>query len=220
MTLSIRPVTASNHHGLTVRPATPARSNALQDLRFSGDALTISRQKKQKAAAEAEKAEAKERQKEEADFKAIGDQIIGRDNQDTLNVAEMIAYLCRIRKADNYPGYGAPETLAEDFPGMNMDVNALKKAFNRLYQKDYLDTYQGEYWLRPPGLELLKKVYPKITLPPKKDLFTQSLKPINGIRFDITPPQDKDLFTAGETGKPETQDEDLFGRHRRIPLYF
>jgi hypothetical protein len=137
------------------QPATPSQL-AQGNLRFSGDAYMI----RQELKLEAEK---------EAHFKKIGDTVVWQRDNDSLNVAEMLAYLCRIRRDEGYPGYGTVEGLAKDFPGM--DVEALREGFDKLHEEPYYflgkDAY-GQYWLRSDGEEMIKKLYPDVTLPSKK----------------------------------------------------
>jgi hypothetical protein len=108
-------------------------------------------------------------------FKEIGDTIVWQKGEQTINVADMIAFLCRIRKANDYPGFGSIETLVKGFPGM--DKTKLENAFKSLYHREnYLGFHSrsAHYWLRPNGLEILNKLYPAINLPPKEELFTSA----------------------------------------------
>src|SRR5262245_38463443 len=82
-------------------------------LRFSGDALLIRQGLKAEAAAAAANLRQPPLQVLEAEFKTIGETVVWQKGDKTLNVAEMLAYLCRIRKDEGYPGYGTIDTLAK-----------------------------------------------------------------------------------------------------------
>jgi hypothetical protein len=160
---------------LSLRPVNRQASRPVADtLRFSGDAFEI--RKKLITAQQVEVKQVKSKQEEErnAEFKAIGDVVVWQQGADQLTVADMVAYLCRIRPEDGYPGYGTPEDVAKDFPGMN--VEALKQGFQSLHEAPvcYLgkDKNYGKYWLRPEGKRMISQVYPEITLPPVQDLLT------------------------------------------------
>jgi hypothetical protein len=112
--------------------------------------------------------------KDEAEkrFKEICDQVVWEGGKDLkVNVAEMLAYLCRVRPKEKYPGYGTVETLAKDFPGLN--TNLLKKSFDQLHSSYHLDRYYVDYSyrLRMRGLRMLEKFYPEVILPPKEERY-------------------------------------------------
>ncbi|MBY0402655.1 MAG: hypothetical protein K2X66_02065 [Cyanobacteria bacterium] len=153
----------------------PAFKNASQKLpgtlHFAGDALQIYKRYQNLSP-------------EEAAFKATCDTIVWQDNGETLNVAEMIAFLCRIRPEDKYPGWGTIKTLANGIPGL--EVEKLEKAFDTLHQENYfLGQYKAytwndsqtklnatnTYWLREPGIKMLKHLYPSLNLPPRDLLY-------------------------------------------------
>ncbi len=157
-----------NHHPV---------SQDMQSPRFSGDAFEIHHRLKQKAeAAEAAKAEVAEQKRKDDAFKEICNPVVWQQGNDTLTVGEMVAFLCRKRPDENYPGYGTAATLAKDFPGMN--IEALSKGFEQLHNNASNPCYLGSddkeksYWLRPIGEGMIEKLYPDITLPPKKERFT------------------------------------------------
>ncbi|MBY0405126.1 MAG: hypothetical protein K2X66_14595 [Cyanobacteria bacterium] len=142
-------------------------SSDQKSVHFSGDAFLIYSQLRLKSPIEAK-------------FKEICDTIVWQKNDKTINVAEMTAFLCRKRDADGYPGYGSIETLAKAFPGL--EITKLEKSFRALLEPvKYMgfDKDTSEYWLRPEGLEMLKKVYPAISLPPENDLITRLFSPAN-----------------------------------------
>jgi hypothetical protein len=114
-------------------------------------------------------------------FKKIGDTIVWKQDNDTLNVAEMLVFLCKRRPKDNYPGYAKISKLEQCFPGL--DSEALKKAFdsivqifhgnkNRelLYRDSTLCSKDPGYELTRKGLEKIKKLYPDIKLPPSEEI--------------------------------------------------
>jgi hypothetical protein len=111
--------------------------------------------------------------KHDQGFKKICDIVVWQKDGKSLNVAEMIAFLCRKRNADNYPGYGTVERLSYSFPGLN--TRALEDAFQALHYSDdcFLghDRFDREYWLRPIGLKKIIEIYPDMPLPPKGEIF-------------------------------------------------
>jgi hypothetical protein len=101
----------------------------------------------------------------------------------------MVAYLCRKRSDDRYPGFGTVETLAKDFPGMN--VETLRQGFDKLHESNYYlgnDPFSKDFWLRPIGEEMIQKVYPDVTLPKKEDRFISLFMKQMGA-FDVTLPK-------------------------------
>jgi hypothetical protein len=145
---------------------------AQASLRFSGDAFLIRQELLSEAEATRKVKPNQGLTEKESHFKAIGDTVVWQQGDKALNIADMIAFLCRIRRDEDYPGMGTAEILAKDFPGMN--VEALKRGFEKLHLPDYYlgkNHLTGAYWLRPSGEEMLEKLYPDITLPNKKDRF-------------------------------------------------
>jgi hypothetical protein len=171
-------VKVSVHPQKALGKATPSRDTfqsihqkQATNLHFAGDALQIFNRYKNLT-------------QQEAAFKATCDTIVWQHNGETLNVAEMIAFLCRIRPDDKYPGWGTLKTLASGIPGM--DVEKLEKAFETLHKEThYLGQFKAyawdlskkklnatnTYWLREPGLKMLKHLYPNLNLPPQDLLY-------------------------------------------------
>ncbi len=180
------PIPTTSRFGQIQPTAETSRHPVQESVRFGADAFEISKKLKLEAEAKATtakiKAEAKtktaiEKQKI-AGFKHIGDTVVWKGKIDgkkkTINVAEMLAFLCRIRRDEGYyPGYGTVEKLAKSFPGLNTE--ALEWAFSELHSdgKHYLgkDYSTSEYWLRPSGKEMLEDVYPDIKLPHAEDCY-------------------------------------------------
>ncbi|MBY0402656.1 MAG: hypothetical protein K2X66_02070 [Cyanobacteria bacterium] len=108
-------------------------------------------------------------------FKTTCDTVVWQKDGETINVAEMIAFLCRIRRNDNYYGRGSAETLAKKFPGM--DEKKLEKAFQALHEYTYLgrDRTTNSFWLRPLGLEMLQNLYPNVKLPFDYDMMLSEM---------------------------------------------
>ncbi|MBY0405127.1 MAG: hypothetical protein K2X66_14600 [Cyanobacteria bacterium] len=154
--LSFSPSIPTVSLGLQKQPGIKSFPSTKNPLHFSGDAFQI--------------------------FKALNPDIplreifattVWQKGDKTINVAEMVAFFCRIRQSDGYPGYGSVETLAKSFPGL--DTVKLEGAFKSLHQKGYLGNDNNSYWLRPEGLEIIKKLYPDINLPSGFELYTKSL---------------------------------------------
>ncbi|MBY0405125.1 MAG: hypothetical protein K2X66_14590 [Cyanobacteria bacterium] len=114
-------------------------------------------------------------------FKKIADTIVWKQDNDTLNVAEMLVFLCKKRPKDNYPGYAKISKLEQCFPGL--DSGALKKAFDSiverfqghkknelLYRDSTSCSKDPGYELTRKGLEKIKKLYPEIKLPPIEEI--------------------------------------------------
>lgn len=105
-------------------------------------------------------------------FKEICDQVVWEGgNNLKINVAEMLAYLCRVRPKERYPGYASIATLAKDFPGLKTDL--LAKSFDQLHSSYHLDHYYDDssYMLRMRGLRRLEKFYPDVILPPEEERY-------------------------------------------------
>jgi hypothetical protein len=151
------------------------------NLHFSGDAFQIHQQLNPKAPVMDSqrfgprwKAPVIVLEKEtEKRIRNICEIVVWQKDEQTLNVADMIAFLCRAREKEGYLGYGTIETLAKPFPGM--DIIKLEKAFDALQQEDpemlgKNHSYKT-FWLWERGLTVLQNLYPhSIDLPPRSEL--------------------------------------------------
>lgn len=156
--------TATRLPGSAAPQARPAEGKPAPQtgLRFGSDAFVVSQRLK------AEQAKLSE---QERAFKTICDRVVWQDGNDTINVAEMIAYLCRISHKDNYPGYGSIETLEGIFRGLETDL--LRQSFDQLHKPNYYLGFNGKaYWLRENGIRMIERLYPSVNLPPIEERFT------------------------------------------------
>jgi hypothetical protein len=178
-----------SNHKFKKELLTPQSVNAFyakeKPLHFAGDALAIyNKLKGISFQVDSLSKHAPLKSKNEA-FKSIGDLPLWGKDGDRFNTAEMLSFLCTVRKEEHYKGYGTAETLAKCFPGLNAGV--LETVLDSLHantysvgKKQYTLNYVGKnpytqvYWLRPEGLEMLQNVYPDLKLPAPKDRFVFS----------------------------------------------
>lgn len=153
-------------------------------IRFEGDAFDIHQGLRPEVRAKVQADEhalaealAREEAKKRARFKKMGDRIVWKRGDETLNVAEMLAFLCRIRPDDQYPGFSTLARLEAEFPGLK--TRALRKGLDGLYfDKLYQQSVVGRiaypvpmYWLKPEGARLLSTLYPSIAMPAEGERF-------------------------------------------------
>lgn len=146
----------------------PAAQSTQDGLRFGSDAFRVYQRLQLEKEAHSVAA-----------FKEITDRVVWKRDDETLRVADMLAFLCRTQPIGKHSaGQRSLGEFTQAFPGL--DETTLKNSLDQLHAMNDMPVGKDRreiYWLRPSGVRRVEQAYPDTSvLPPQADRSVLRLK--------------------------------------------